>query len=84
MEAFVFQEPTTDRVQNGGPAKALPPTERSIFRSEARQRYIQNQEKVVLPRLVSPQVFVYLWLLALLLTVAGSLIAFWPLIGRLW
>jgi hypothetical protein len=77
MEDFVFQEPTTDRVPNGRPAGAL----RSIFRSEARRHYLQNQEKVVLPRLASPRVFVYLWILALLLVVAGSIIAFWPLIG---
>ncbi len=79
----MFQEPTTDRVQNGGPANALPSTGRTIFRSEARQRYVQNQEKMVLPRLVSPRVFVYLWILALLLTVAGSIIALWHLIGQL-
>ena len=80
----MFQEPTTDRVQNGGPAPAPPSPERSIFRSEARQGYRQNQEKVVLPRLVSPQVFVYLWILALLLMAAGAMIALWPLIGPLW
>jgi hypothetical protein len=83
-EACVFPEPTPDRAQNGSPAQALPSAERSIFRSEARQRYVENQEKVVLPRLASPRVFVYLWILALLLMMAGSLIAFWPLIGRLW
>ena len=77
----MFQEPTTDPVQNGGPAQALPSTKRSVFRAEARQHYLQNQEKVVLPRLVSPQVFVYLWILGLLLMVAGFIIAFWPLIG---
>jgi hypothetical protein len=80
----MFQEPTPDHVQNDGPAQALPSPERSIFRSEARQHYIQNQEKVVLPRLVSPQVFVYLWILALLLMVAGFIIALWPLIGQMW
>ena len=58
-------------------------TERSIFRSEALQHYIQNQEKVVLPRLASPRVFVYLWIVALVLLVVGAIIAFWPLIGPL-
>ena len=81
LEAFVFQEPTTDPAQNGGPAQALPSAERSIFRAEARQHYLQNQEKVVLPRLVSRRVFVTLWILALLLLVIGSIVVFWPLIG---
>jgi hypothetical protein len=58
-------------------------TQRSIFRSEALQHYIQNQEKVVLPRLVSPRIFIYLWILALTLMVAGAIIAFWPLIASL-
>jgi hypothetical protein len=61
----------------------LPSTERSIFRAEALQRYAQNQEKVVLPHLVSPRAFVYLWLLAGLIMVAGLLLTFWPWIGQL-
>ena len=77
------QAPTTDRAGNGRPAKAPASPERSIFRAEARQRYVQNRERVVIPRLASPRVFVYLWILALLLTLAGSIIAFWPLIGQL-
>ena len=67
--------------QNGEPANASPPAGRSIFRAEARQHYIQNQEKVVLPPLVSRRIFVFLWILALLLMLAGSLIVFWPLIA---
>ena len=91
------QEPTTDRANNGRPAEAPASVDasiesspsdaspvRSIFRTEARQRYIQNQERVVLPRLVSPRVFIVLWILALLLTVAGYLVAFWPMIQGLW
>ncbi len=77
----MFQEPTTDRTQNVGPAQALPSAQRSIFRPEARQHYLQNQEKVVLPRLVSRRVFVTLWILALLLLVVGSMVVFWPMIG---
>jgi hypothetical protein len=80
----MFQEPTTDRAHDSTGAKVMPTSGRSIFRTEARQRYIQNQEKVVLPRLVSAQVFVYLWILAMLFMVAGSIIAFWPLIGQMW
>ena len=79
----MLQEPTTGRVENGGPDQALPSTQRSIFRNEARQRYIQNQERVVVPRLASPRTFEYLWIVALLLTLIGSLIAFWPLIRQL-
>lgn len=62
----------------------MPASGRSIFRAEARKRYIQNQEKVVLPRLVSLQVFAYLWILALLFMATGSIIAFWPLIRQMW
>ena len=77
----MFQEPITDRAQNGGPAQALPATERSIFRAEARQHYLQNQEKVILPRLVSRRVFVALWILTLLFLVAGSIVVGWLMIG---
>ena len=78
------REPTNDRADNGRPAQAPASPERSIFRAEARERYIQNQERVVLPRLVSPRIFIVLWIVALLCMVAGYLIAFWPLIQRLW
>jgi len=61
----------------------LPSTERSIFRAEALQRYAQNQEKVVLPHLVSPRAFVYLWLLAGLILLAGLLLTFWPWLEEL-
>ncbi|WP_009630783.1 hypothetical protein [Synechocystis sp. PCC 7509] len=40
-----------------------PPTKRSIFRDEAVRRYVESQEKAVLPRLLSPKTFFYLWLL---------------------
>jgi len=56
---------------------------RTIFRSEALDHYIQNQEKVELPRLISVRLFRYLWLIALLLMAAGALVAFWPLIMQL-
>jgi hypothetical protein len=56
----------------------LPSTERSIFRAEALQRYAQNQEKVVLPNLVSPRAFVFLWLLAGFIMMAGLFLTFWP------
>lgn len=44
---------------------------RSIFRAAALQRYIQSQEQPVLPRLATPRVFPYLWVLLGLLVMAG-------------
>lgn len=44
---------------------------RSIFRERAMKHYIQRQEKDVLPRLVSPPVFVYFWILLGLLGIAA-------------
>jgi hypothetical protein len=46
----------------------------SIFRSKAVQRYIQNREKSVLPRVVVPPVFALCWLVLTLLVVAGIVI----------
>jgi len=45
--------------------------------------YLQNQEKVVLPRLISTKLFRILWLIALLLMAVGSIVAFWPMIEQL-
>lgn len=50
-------------------------TKRSIFRDEAVRRYIESQEKSVLPRIVSPQTFLYLW--SLLGLLAASSIITW-------
>ncbi len=47
------------------------------------QRYRENQDRVELPRLVTPRVFTILWVLVLLLLVVGSTIAFWPLLNQL-
>ena len=77
------QEPINDLTQEGGPAEVPPSTTRSIFRSEAREHYIQNQEKVELPRLISVKLFRYLWIVALLLMAAGLIVAFWPLLEQL-
>ena len=79
----MLQEPAPNGNRGRDLATSSPPTSRSIFRAEALQRYRENQEKVVLPRLVSPRVFAYLWIVALLLLLAGSLVAFWPLIEQL-
>jgi hypothetical protein len=82
LEVFVFPQQTTNSVNNGGSTKVPAPAERSIFRSEALQHYIQNQEKVVLPRLVSPRSFAYLWIFAGLSMIAGLMTAFWPWIEQ--
>ncbi len=44
---------------------------RSIFRDQAVQKYRQNQEKSVLPRIVAPPVFLFFWILVVILTSAG-------------
>ncbi len=44
---------------------------RSIFRDQAVQKYRQNQEKSVLPRIVAPPVFLFFWILLAILTAAG-------------
>ncbi len=44
---------------------------RSIFRSKTVQKYTQNREKSVLPRVVAPPVFAICWIILTLLVVAG-------------
>jgi hypothetical protein len=46
----------------------------SIFRDDAIRRYVESSRKSVLPRLVSPRTFIYLWFLLGLL-VMGSIVA---------
>lgn len=46
-------------------------SKRSIFRNQAVQKYRQNQEKSVLPRIVAPPVFLFFWILLIILTSAG-------------
>lgn len=79
----MLQEPTPNGYRGGDVAGSSAPAERSIFRAAALQRYRETQDRVVLPRLVSPRVFAYLWILVLILILAGSVIAFWPLIGQI-
>jgi hypothetical protein len=80
MEVSVSVQRQTGRprTKNGEPA---PQARRSIFRSEALQHYRENREKVELPPLASPRVYIYLWLLAGLTMAAGLLLACWPWIG---
>jgi hypothetical protein len=44
---------------------------RAIFRSKTVQKYIQNREKSVLPRIVAPPVFALCWVVLTLLIAAG-------------
>lgn len=46
---------------------------RSIFREQALKSYIERREKDVLPQLVTPPVFLFLWILLGLLITAGLL-----------
>lgn len=64
-------------------ADRQPDETRSIFRGEARQRYIENQQKIVLPRLVSNRLFLLLWITGFLAMILGLIITFWPLIDQL-
>lgn len=45
----------------------------SIFRTEAVRRYVESQERSVLPRLVSPPTFLYLWSLLGLLAASTAI-----------
>jgi hypothetical protein len=46
-------------------------TQRTIFRADALQRYMQGRERSVLPQFVSPRTFLCLWILLGLLVAAG-------------
>lgn len=55
-------------------ATANPKNKNSIFRSKTIQKYTQNRERSVLPRVVAPPVFAIFWLILTLLLVAGAVI----------
>jgi hypothetical protein len=50
-----------------------PTVRRSIFREDAVRRYIAGQEKTVLPQLVSPRTFTYLWVLLSILGASSAI-----------
>jgi hypothetical protein len=52
----------------------LPQTKRSIFRDEALRRYVESQEKSVLPPLLAPKTFLCLWLLVGLLAASSAIV----------
>ena len=54
---------------------ATPSPKGSIFRSKTVQKYMQNREKSVLPRVVAPSFFAFSWIVLTLLIAAG--IAIW-------
>jgi len=77
------REPIANRSLDGETDENHLTRERTIFRTEARLHYIKNQEKVILPRLLSERLFTILWVLALLLAALGSVVVLWPLIEQL-
>lgn len=78
----MYPEHITDSAPRRNNGQSPVPAERGIFREEAVQHYIQNEEKVELPTVVSPRFFVYLWIVSLLLMAVGLVITFWPLIQQ--
>lgn len=73
---------TNDRFSRYGADTASAPTDmRSIFRVQARRFTEEDNTAIELPRLASPRFFPVFWLLAVLLTLVGSVVAFWPLIA---
>ncbi|NJL43453.1 MAG: hypothetical protein HC935_09450 [Pseudanabaena sp. SU_2_4] len=57
--------------RSGGQTEVGRKDTRSIFRDDAVRRYIESRERAVLPRLVSPQIFLYLWALLGLVATSG-------------
>lgn len=59
--------------QSRGMAEGNQKDSRSIFRDDAVRRYIESREQSVLPRLVSPQIFLYLWTLLGLIAITSTI-----------
>lgn len=76
----MFHGPNGNQLDDSIVRQTDAPASRPIFRTEIRQRYLQNQARIELPPLISTRAFTVLWILALLLIAAGTLVAFWPLI----
>jgi hypothetical protein len=73
--------PGSDRHPTAEPPSSSPAGARRIFRAEALEHHKRRQDQVVLPRLVSPHLFIYLWLIGGLLLVLGFAVAFWPVLA---
>jgi hypothetical protein len=54
----------------------MPDKHRMIFRADAVRRYLQGKEESVLPRFVSPRIFRYLWIFAVLFGL-GCFLTWW-------
>lgn len=52
----------------------MAPTQRPLFREQALQKYMQKQDKDVLPRFIAPPLFLFAWIL-LLLGICACLLA---------
>lgn len=78
----MYLNPRTNSVEQRNNGQAPISVKRGIFRAEALQHYIENEEKVELPKVVSPRFFVFLWIVSLFLTAVGLVISFWPLIQQ--
>jgi hypothetical protein len=59
-----MQSPKAPQPRSEAQPEAQPPVvHRSIFREDSVRRYVDGQEKTVLPQMVSPRTFAYLWML---------------------
>lgn len=58
-----MQSPKAQPLSEAQPASEPLVARRSIFREVAIGHYVTGQEKTVLPQLVSPRIFAYLWVL---------------------
>jgi hypothetical protein len=82
---FVSHNPAQEGLSNTEDHPDPSVVERRIFRAQAEEHYLANQEKVVFPRFVSTRIFNALWVIALLLFILGLLITFSPLLeSSLW
>lgn len=72
-------DPDQNNTENQTPPSAVG---HHIFREEALQHYVHNEQRVELPASFSRASFIYLWILSLVLVIFGLVIAFWPLIRQ--
>ncbi len=78
----MYEETNVAAKQGDGPETAQYPAGRQIFRIEAYENYVQNKERVFMPRLASSKGFAVLWAIAGLLMASGIVMAFWPLLRQ--
>jgi hypothetical protein len=78
----VYEETNIAAEQGDGAETVQNAAGRQIFRIEAYENYVQNKERVVMPRLASSKGFAALWAIAGLLMASGLVMAFWPLLRQ--